>query len=260
MLRELFLERLKLTQNPSQASLAKAIGASTGQVSVFFNKNASLTNEQYEKAFVYLGVKLETYHYRYLLCREVALLLKGKGYSANAIRNLSKKEMAEVCGKPEINYFIETTKDEYLDIIKSGIIEPECLFNIFVSMVLVIFETNAEDLSTKQMKLKWEKLAKDIDLNQEQYLKDLDNILSEVIQRFENHQMEETNTLKKYLTEIARNSAVLIKATMAEPAAIEKNAKDTGNTELLPAITSLKTPTTGFQTSLLGLASILHKK
>lgn len=161
MIPEIIKERLKLTGTMTQASFASEVGVSAGQASLFFNGLASLTGEQYEKAFELVDIRLDTYKKRLELATAVAKELANQNITIEDIQKMSKTDMAKMSMRDEVLYFIETaTKKEFDSYIASDLIEPECLFPVFKSLVMLSAETQNINLTPKNVSKSYDRIVK----------------------------------------------------------------------------------------------------
>ncbi len=118
----------------SQAQFAECVSATPSQMSIFLREKGSLSIECLNKSLDLVGVNLSLYSKRNSLAKEVASLLKSKNVSS--IENWTKQDLVVFTKKEAIALLFDVqTKEEYIEMEKSGIIDVESTFPFFKALV-----------------------------------------------------------------------------------------------------------------------------
>lgn len=118
----------------SQAQFAECVSATPSQMSIFLRKKGSLSIECLNKSLDLVGVNLSLYSKRNILAKEVASLLKSK--NVFSIENWTKQDLAVFTHNDAITLLFDVqTKEEYIKLEKSGIIDVESTFPFFKALV-----------------------------------------------------------------------------------------------------------------------------
>lgn len=118
----------------SQAQFAECVSATPSQMSIFLRGKGSLSIECLNKSLDLVGVNLSLYSKRNTLAKEVALLLKSKNVSS--IENWTKQDLVAFTQNEAIALLFDVqTKEEYIELEKSGIIDIESTFPFFKALV-----------------------------------------------------------------------------------------------------------------------------
>lgn len=118
----------------SQAQFAECVSATPSQMSIFLREKGALSIECLNKSLDLLGINLSLYSKRNSLAQEVASLLKSKNVSS--IENWTKQDLAVFTQKEAISFLFDVqTKEEYIELEKSGIIDIESTFPFFKALV-----------------------------------------------------------------------------------------------------------------------------
>lgn len=118
----------------SQAQFAECVSATPSQMSIFLREKGSLSIECLNRSLDLIGVNLSLYSKRNFLAKEVASLLKSKNVSS--IENWTKQDLAAFTQNEAISLLFDVqSKEEYIKLEKSGIIDIESTFPFFKALV-----------------------------------------------------------------------------------------------------------------------------
>ena len=135
----------------SQAQFAECVSATPSQMSIFLREKGSLSIECLNKSLDLVGVNLSLYSKRNTLAKEVASLLKSKNVSS--IENWTKHDLAVFTQNDAIALLFDVqTKEEYIEIEKSGIIDVESTFPFFKALVSYYMTLDAEKPTASRAK------------------------------------------------------------------------------------------------------------
>ena len=137
---ELIKTRLEL-MGTSQAVFAERVSATSAQMSLFLRGKGTLSTYSLVKSLVMVGVNLSMYSERTKLAKEVADCLLSKNVSS--IDNWTKKDLATFTQKETILLLFDVQSDnEYVELIKSGIIDIESTYPYFKAIVSYYLSLN----------------------------------------------------------------------------------------------------------------------
>lgn len=159
---EIIKQMIPLT-GMSQTQVAESVGISKSQLSQYLNGNASANKDVLDKLLSLTGIHLDTYAKRVELATKVAKSLKTANMDAQAVKEMSKEEMAAKSGCPEVECFFDVTKEQLQKILDSGLIECQTTFPYFKALVLVAMgqgEKKDEPLTAKDVNQSWDNIAK----------------------------------------------------------------------------------------------------
>lgn len=135
----------------SQAQFAECVSATPSQMSIFLRGKGSLSIECLNKSLDLVGVNLSLYSKRNTLAKEVASLLKSKNVSS--IENWTKQDLAVFTQNEAIALLFDVqTKEEYIELEKSGIIDVESTFPFFKALVSYFMTLDAEKPTASRAK------------------------------------------------------------------------------------------------------------
>lgn len=118
----------------SQAQFAECVSATPSQMSIFLREKGALSIECLNKSLDLVGVNLSLYSKRNSLAKEVASLLKNKNVSS--IENWTKQDLSVFTQKEAIALLFDVqSREEYIELEKSGIIDVESTFPFFKALV-----------------------------------------------------------------------------------------------------------------------------
>lgn len=135
----------------SQAQFAECVSATPAQMSIFLREKGSLSIESLNKSLDLVGVNLSLYSKRNILAKEIASLLKSKNVSS--IENWTKQELAVFTQNDAVALLFDVqTKEEYIELEKSGIIDVESTFPFFKALVSYYMTLDAEKPTASRAK------------------------------------------------------------------------------------------------------------
>ena len=135
----------------SQAQFAECVSATPSQMGLFLREKGSLSIECLNKSLDLVGVNLSLYSKRNTLAKEVASLLKSKNVSS--IENWTKQDLAVFTQNEAIALLFDVqTKEEYIELEKSGIIDVESTFPFFKALVLYFMTLDSEKPTASRAK------------------------------------------------------------------------------------------------------------
>ena len=118
----------------SQAQFAECVSATPSQISIFLREKGSLSIECLNKSLDLVGVNLSLYSKRNSLAKDVASLLKSK--SVSSIENWTKQDLATFTQNDSISLLFDVqSKEDYIALEQSGIIDVESTFPFFKALV-----------------------------------------------------------------------------------------------------------------------------
>lgn len=118
----------------SQAQFAECVSATPSQMSIFLRGKGSLSIECLNKSLDLVGVNLSLYSKRNSLAKDVASLLKSK--SVSSIENWTKQDLATFTQNDSISLLFDVqSKEDYIALEQSGIIDVESTFPFFKALV-----------------------------------------------------------------------------------------------------------------------------
>lgn len=148
-LKNIIKQRLEIS-GISQGNLAKIVGVTPAQISLFLNGKSSLSLEVLEKVLQELDINLDTYARRLDLAKKVASKLDSK-ISVEEIIQMDKKEMINMTKEREIAYLIDVNDRKSFDeSVKAGLIEPDCYYAHFRMLVAHIHQLGKDGITTKK--------------------------------------------------------------------------------------------------------------
>lgn len=135
----------------SQAQFAQCVSATPSQVGIFLKEKGSLSTDSLNKGLGIVGINLSMYSSRNELAKEVAEFLISK--SVSSIDNWSKSDLASFCKRKEICVFFDVESEEqFLSLVKSGLIDVESTFPYFKSLVSYYMYLVGETPTSSQAK------------------------------------------------------------------------------------------------------------
>lgn len=118
----------------SQAQFAECVSATPAQMSIFLREKGSLSIDSLNKSFDLIGIHLSIYRKRNDLAKNVASYLLSK--NVTSIDNWSKQDLVRFTGQDTISHFFDVdTKEELIELERSGIIDVESTFPYFKALV-----------------------------------------------------------------------------------------------------------------------------
>lgn len=118
----------------SQAQFAECVSATPSQMSIFLRGKGALSIECLNKSLDLMGIDLSLYSKRSSLAKEIASLLKSKNVSS--IENWTKQDLTVFTQNKAISLLFDVqSKEEYVELEKSGIIDVESTFPFFKALV-----------------------------------------------------------------------------------------------------------------------------
>ena len=127
----------------SQAQFAECVSATPSQMSIFLREKGSLSIECLNKSLDLVGVNLSLYSQRNSLAKDVASLLKSKNVSS--IENWTKQDLAAFTQNDAISFLFDVkSKEEFVALEQSGIIDVESTFPFFKALVLYYMTLDGE--------------------------------------------------------------------------------------------------------------------
>ena len=129
---EVIIARMKSKGIP-KARVAKRIGATPSQFGRFLDGKASLSRESMNKCFEVLGFDLMIYKKRDDLARETAKLLKS--LDIDKISKLTKDQIIALTGKNELRFFVEVSRNDYIEMMKSDYVDHESTYNYMKELI-----------------------------------------------------------------------------------------------------------------------------
>ena len=135
----------------SQAQFAECVSATPSQMSTFLREKGSLSTGCLNKSLDLVGVNLSLYSKRNSLAKEVASLLKSKNVSS--IENWTKQDLAVFTQHEAISLLFDVqSKEEYIKLEKSGIIDVESTFPFFKALVSYYMTLDGEKPTASRAK------------------------------------------------------------------------------------------------------------
>lgn len=118
----------------SQAQFAECVSATPAQMSIFLRDKGSLSIDSLNKSLDLVGINLSLYSNRNSLAKQVATYLLSKNVSS--IDNWTKNDLAVFTQQKTISLLFDVkSKEEYIELEKSGIIDIESTFQYFKALV-----------------------------------------------------------------------------------------------------------------------------
>ena len=118
----------------SQAQFAECVSATPAQMSIFLRDKGSLSIDSLNKSLDLVGINLSLYSNRNSLAKQVAAYLLSKNVSS--IDNWTKNDLAVFTQQKTISLLFDVkSKEEYIELEKSGIIDIESTFQYFKALV-----------------------------------------------------------------------------------------------------------------------------
>lgn len=133
MVEQLIKQRMELA-GVTQAKLAEASDCTPSQMGLFLKGKSTLNRESFDKCLQYVGIDLSIQSKRIETALEVAKNLKG--FSKEAISEMSQKEMTEKSGISAVLALPDVEYGKFVEMVKSGIVDYESTFPYFKSLVL----------------------------------------------------------------------------------------------------------------------------
>ncbi len=135
----------------SQAQFAECVSATPSQMSIFLREKGSLSIECLNKSLDLVGVNLSLYSQRNSLAKDVASLLKSKNVSS--IENWTKQDLAAFTQNDAISFLFDVkSKEEFVALEQSGIIDVESTFPFFKALVLYYMTLDGEKPTASRAK------------------------------------------------------------------------------------------------------------
>lgn len=135
----------------SQAQFAECVSATPSQMSIFLREKGALSIKSLNKSLDLVGVNLSLYSKRNSLAKEVASLLKSKNVSS--IKNWTKQDLAVFTQNEAISLLFDIqSKEEYIRLEKSGIIDIESTFPFFKALVSYYMTLDGEKPTASRAK------------------------------------------------------------------------------------------------------------
>lgn len=147
---EVINSRLK-SMGMSQAQFAKLINTSPTQIGHFFRGQGSLTTSTLNQSLDLVGIDISMYKKRNDLAKEVATFLISK--NVTSIDNWSKEDLARFTNKNEIKLLFDVeSKEEFLKIQQSGIIDIESTFLYFKALIAYMISIEGKEPTSSKAK------------------------------------------------------------------------------------------------------------
>jgi transcriptional regulator with XRE-family HTH domain len=135
-----------------QAQFAECVSATPAQMSIFLRDKGSLSIDSLNKSLDLVGINLSLYSNRNSLAKQVAAYLLSKNISS--IDNWTKNDIAVFTQQKTISLLFDVkSKEEYIELEKSGIIDIESTFQYFKALVSYYMSLEGIKPTASQAKL-----------------------------------------------------------------------------------------------------------
>lgn len=168
MLKQIIRERLAQC-GINKAELAQKIGSTPNQLGLFLRDdyNVSLQAIQLEALLKELNMNLEQYHKRYQLSNEIAVDLLNRGFKTEDVALWSRAQFVIETNHVELKFLIEVDLSDFSQIMETGIVDIECTFPFFRSLVVQQMKLLKADVAPtrKNIRMAHSVIEKELDLN-----------------------------------------------------------------------------------------------
>ena len=135
----------------SQAQFAESVSATPAQMSIFLRGKGVLSTNSLNKSLDLVGINLSIFSKRNCLAKKIATYLRSKNVSS--IENWTKNELATFTNEKIILLLFDVhSKEDYVNIEKSGIIDIESTYPYFKALVSYYMTLTADKPTASQAK------------------------------------------------------------------------------------------------------------